>query len=151
MPEEIYTFECLNCHHHVQRIGNNPPSMCDICGAQKWTIIINLEDWIRPYDELEGIAQNKQGEILSERIYKTDLNINASLTADKGQPSKISISQKQHVTNLEEEGRAAQLLVEEYNALRKTKYAVEEKTAEDSECADRVLVSVQDKPERLII
>lgn len=109
------------------------------------------EDKVTVYDEFSATATNEEGDIVAERIKKTDLNTSSNLTADLGKPSKISVERKERIRGFEEEDAAAQALRTSYNKLRKTNYQIEEKTEEDSDYADRVFTSQTDDPDRINI
>lgn len=142
---ETDKFKCTNCGYSVEHRDNNV-TPCPRCGSKRWEITKHFQDTLTPYDELSATATNDQGDIKAERIQKTDLNTSANLLADLGKPSKISVKRKKRVSGFDEEGIAAEALVNYYNKLRKTSYQVDEKTEEDSDYADRVFTSENDKP-----
>lgn len=142
-------FECVNCGHSVQRCRTDDVKPCPKCGGERWSVTRNAEDKLTVYDELGAAVTNKQGELVAERIQKTDLNTSANLSADAGKPSKISVERKDRVGGFEEEGAAAEALANSYNKERKTSYRIEQKTKEDGDYADRVFTSSDDDPERL--
>ena len=77
---------------------------------------MNVENTLNVYDELGVTATNKDGDIVAERIQKTDLNTEASLTADAGSPSRMSVGRNERVDGFQEEGEAANALVQFYNS-----------------------------------
>ena len=137
--------KCVNCGYSVER-RDNDVTACPKCGGERWKIAMHLQDTLTMYDESGATTTNAEGDIVAERIQKTDLNTSANLTADRGKPSKISVERKRRVPGFEEEGAAAEVLVNSYNKLRKTSYHVDQKTAEDSDYPDRILRSENDKP-----
>jgi hypothetical protein len=120
-----------------------------MCGGARWSTSVNVVDNLALYDELGLAVTNTDGELVAERIQKTDLNTNASLAADLGSPSKISVERTTPVDGFDEEGVVAEALVKSYNKLRRTNYRVVPKTEEDSDYADRVFTSESDEPPQL--
>lgn len=141
-------FKCAKCGYTVQH-RDNDVTPCPECGGENWDITMNIQDTLTVADELDVTATNDQSDILAERIKKTDLNTSANFTSDLGKPSKISVQRKTRIDGFEEEGTAADAMVNCYNKLRKTSYQVAEKPGEDSDYADRVLISESDKPVRI--
>jgi hypothetical protein len=109
------------------------------------------QDSLRTYEELGFDVRNKRGQLVAEGIQKTDLNTSANLIADVGKPSRISVVRKKRVTTFEEEGAAAEALVDALNKKRGTNYHVEEKTKEDNDYPDRVFISENDNPTRICV
>jgi hypothetical protein len=144
-----HTFTCAICGNTVQPSDAVTP--CPRCGGERWSISKKLGDSFTLYDELEGRNTNKDGDIVAERVQKTDLNTSVDLTADIGKPSKVSVERKNRILGFEEEGAAAETLVNCYNKVRGTSYVVEEKPEEDSDYADRVFSSGSDNPNRVNI
>jgi hypothetical protein len=148
---EFPSFECENCGHTVQHNGPNAIAPCPQCDGERWKITMKFEDKIILYDELVATMTNKEGNIVAERIQKTDLNTSANLTTDAGQPSKVAVDRKGRVDGFEEEGVAAEALAKCYNKARGTNYIVQKKAEEDSDYADRVFLSESDNPRRINI
>lgn len=141
-------FGCENCGFSLQhRDGHVTP--CPKCGGERWGIRKHVEHPLAVCQELGAVSSNAEGEILAERIQKTDFNTSASVTADLGKPSRISVERRRPILGFEEEGAAVEALADPYNRLRKTDYLVEEKTEENFEYADRVLTSHNYKPARI--
>ena len=143
-------FTCSNCNYSVER-RENDVILCPQCGSKRWVITMHVKDKVIFYDELGATLTNDEGDIVAERIQKTDLNTSANLTADMGKPSKIAVERKERVTGFEEEGAAAEALLTSYNKLRNTSYKVEIKAEEDCDYADRIFTSPTDDPVRINI
>ena len=101
--------------------------------------------------ELSGTVTNQQGDIVAERIHRTDGNYNANMSLDNGKPARISCECEQSLAGFEEESKFAEAMLESYNKLRKSNYSIEEKKKEDNDYADRVFVSERDQPARMNI
>ncbi len=140
---------CADCGYCVERSSSDNVKRCPKCGSEKWLINIVVQDSARCYEEFGLTATNKQGQIVGERIQKTDLNTRADFSADLGKPSKIRVNRENRVVTFEEEGAAAVALIGCYNRIRCTNYKVEEKTQEDNDYADRVFISEKDQPIRM--
>jgi hypothetical protein len=144
--EGILTFKCQNCGCTVGRSSTDPQEDCPQCGKRCCTINIEFEEQLQLFDEFAITATNQKGGIVAERSEKADGVTSARLSADDGTPSKISVQRSQRVRGFADEGSAVESLVKAFNVLKGTQYAVEEKTKEDSDFADRILVSEHDKP-----
>ncbi len=140
--------KCARCGYSVIP-REKVVTSCTQCGGGHLDLAVR-ENWLS-LDELALTATNAQGEFVHERIQKTDLNTSANLAADLGKPSKISVERKNRITGFEEEGAAAEALVNSFNKLRRTSYYVQEKPEEDSDYADRVFTSKDDATGRINI
>jgi hypothetical protein len=146
----MYTYTCENCGNDVRRIGTDPPTECPCCGHTGWQVFIEVTEEVPPpLEEFEGTAINPQGVVVAERVEKTDGITKASLAADAGEPARIAVERKKRIRGFVDEGRAVDSLVAGFNKANGTHYVVEEKTEEDSDYADRVLVSSTDAPARI--
>lgn len=141
---------CKICGH-VQDVGDDPHPQCANCGGGAWkrTITIDVEDTLNISDELGAAARDQDGNLTAERIEKTDRNTSASLSSDRGKPSRIFVERQARVPNFVEEGRVAEAFTASYNKRCNTHYSVEPKPEEDSDYADRVLRSARDTPQKL--
>jgi hypothetical protein len=146
------TRTCRNCGYSYQPCKNDNVKSCPQCGGECWDGSLQVSGGA--YTELEVTALNNQGQIEGKRIKKTDLNTSANLSADLGNPSKISIVRKKRldrVGKFEEEGAAAEALVDSFNKKHGTHYEVEKKCKEDSDYIDRAFVSKNDKRDRIYV
>ncbi len=134
--------QCANCGHIVEQ-SDGP---CPKCNSECWETRIDFEDTVFSYDETDTTITNEDGDIISERVQKTDLNTSANTSSNVGQPAKISAERKTRLDGFEEEGILAGELVKFYNNAHGTDYIVEEKAEEDNDYADRILVSETNKP-----
>lgn len=147
-----YAYTCVHCAYVVHRPGTAPPTVCPNCGKRGWSLTLEVTDHVlMPLEELDATAVNKNNEIVAERIEKQDRMTTASLASDAGLPSRINVERTQKVKGFDEEGTAAHAVAKAFNRSKGTDYVVEKKTEEDSEYADRVLVSKTAKPPRIEI
>src|SRR5207237_9436731 len=93
---------CSKCGYSVQRSGSDEIKSCPQCGNESWTKSVAVQDSLRVYEELGLAARDKVGEIVAERIQKTELNTSANLSADRDNPSRICVDRKRRVAGFEE-------------------------------------------------
>jgi hypothetical protein len=142
MTHTSKVFECANCGHTINRAAGDPePTACTQCDSGRFLVTIDVQDEIQQYDELSVTARNRTGDIVGERHEKTDLNTSASVAHDVGSPTSVFVTRETRVRKVEEEGAATKSLVNAYNSLHSTSYAVVDKPDEDSDYPDRILRS----------
>jgi hypothetical protein len=140
------TTTCKSCGSVIATTQTTPSNGCARCGQRGRNIAVAFSDTNSGRDELELIALNKKGDISAERISKQDSNTSASAAADAGQPMKINVMRQARVHGFDEESIAVKSLIAPFNARNASRYTVREKKEEDSDYADRELISDHDQP-----
>jgi hypothetical protein len=110
---------------------------------------VGTEDKLTMLEEFDGTASDRHGVIMAERISRTDGNTSSTLAVDLAQPAQIVSVRERRVEGFDEEGVVAEALAKARNAKRGTQYTVQEKEGEDSDYADRVLISNADEPKEI--
>ncbi len=111
----------------------------------------DLSETVGVSDETDGKLANEKGDIFSERIKKTDRNTTSEMSSDLTEPAEIKVSRENRVDGFEEEGVVAVGFIKSYNSAHGSNYKIGEKTSEDNDYADRVMISENDSPENLNI
>lgn len=143
MSVQHRSVRCANCN---QLVSEPIPPTCPRCGRETWAVAVGFAEAIKLREEFTVTGVNPQGQIGAERIHRQDEHTNASLTADAGTPTRIEVQRPKRVGGFEEEQSAAEALARAINTSKNSNYRVEKKELEDSDYADRVLVSAHDQP-----
>ena len=134
------TTKCGKCDYvYAEDIHQNSPLVCPKCGSKDITMI--HKDVYRISDEVYGTSKDSEGNISGERINITDLNTNAVIATDCGQPTRLNINRERRVDGFVEEGNYTKSFVNAYNKFNNTKYKIRDKEFEDSDYADRIIFS----------
>lgn len=151
-PFMEFKVNCGGCGHplvHAAPAYPNDLGNCPKCGSELKEISCSLEDTLQIREEFDATGVNPEGDVTVERISRTDGNTTSELSVDAGKDASVTGTRTTRVSNFEEEAVAADALVQARNKKLGTSYGVEKKQKEDSDYADRVLVSTNDAPARI--
>jgi hypothetical protein len=96
-------------------------------------------------------ATDRDGELKAVRSAAEEGGVAWSTAVDDGQPLRVSAKANRDLDGFAEEGRRAVAFVKALNAARGTDYALQEKRDEDYEFADRMVVSVSNPTDVILL
>jgi Protein of unknown function (DUF2934) len=147
----IYTYECPSCHFSEGRTIGEKSNACPQCTKPKEPLKIRIEDKIKIGEEFDLIGRDPKDLVTGERIRRSDGNTSASAAMDAGGPLRVSTERETKVSGFEEEGIVADVFAKSFNNRNGTDYTIESKATEDSDYADRVLISASATLQRIQI
>lgn len=141
---------CVKCGQVCGTVMDGITQQCPQGGSHERCLIVSLGERVAFYETLRGTGVDNEGNVVAERVDAETPAESVSFAVDAGKPAQIGLRRPKRIPGFAEEEVGAAALAQSMSRLRGVAFQVEQKRQEDSDYADRVLVS-SDGTTRLIV